>query len=112
MRASCNPCAAGEEVELTADEARDAYACISAVMAEGYAKSGNQWACVLPEPSRLSPYVSDTHGACYVNNYANDIGADNYSLFEEAGLSPVGHRAPRTVLRSSPMARSAPGRSS
>ena len=32
----------------------------------------------------------DTHGARYVNNYANDIGADNYALFEEAGPAPVG----------------------
>ena len=77
---------------MTADEARDAYACISATLAEGYAKSGDQWAAVYRNWRNVAaqPYVSDTHGARYVNNYANDIGADNYSLFEEAGPSPVG----------------------
>jgi hypothetical protein len=61
-------------------------------MAEGYAKSGNQWAASYRNWRNVAaqPYVSDTHGARYVNNYANDIGADNYSLFEEAGPPPVG----------------------
>ena len=88
----CNPCAAGEEVELTDAEAREAYACISGVMAEGYARSGNQWAASYQNWRNVAarPYVSDTHGARFVNNYANDIGADNYSLFEEAGPAPVG----------------------
>ena len=61
-------------------------------MAEGYARSGNQWAASYQNWRNVAarPYVSDTHGARFVNNYANDIGADNYSLFEEAGPSPVG----------------------
>ena len=61
-------------------------------MAEGYAKSGNQWAASYRNWRNVAaqPYVSDTHGARYVNNYANDIGADNYSLFEEAGPAPAG----------------------
>ncbi len=88
----CNPCAAGEEVELTDAEAREAYACIGAVMAEGYAKSGNRWAVSYRSWRNVAarPYVSDTHGARFVNNYANDVGADNYSLFEEAGPAPAG----------------------
>ena len=77
---------------MTADEARDAYACISATMAEGYAKSGNQWAASYLNWRNVAaqPYVSDTHGARYVNNYAKDIGADNYSMFEEAAPAPAG----------------------
>ena len=61
-------------------------------MAEGYAKSGNQWALSYQGWTNVAaqPYVSDTHGARYVNNYANDIGAANYALFEEAGPAPVG----------------------
>ena len=61
-------------------------------MAAGYAKSGNQWAMSYQSWRNVAaqPYVSDTHGARYVNNYANDIGADNYSLFEEAGPAPAG----------------------
>ena len=61
-------------------------------MAEGYAKSGNQWAASYQSWRNVAaqPYVSDTHGARYVNNYANDVGADNYALFEEAGPAPVG----------------------
>ena len=61
-------------------------------MAEGYAKSGNQWAASYRNWKNVAarPYVSDTHGARHVNNYANDVGADNYSLFEDAGPSPAG----------------------
>ena len=61
-------------------------------MAKGYAKSGNQWAASYQNWRNVAaqPYVSDTHGARYVNNYANDVGADNYSLFEEAGPAPAG----------------------
>ena len=61
-------------------------------MAEGYAKSGNQWAASYRNWRNVAaqPYVSDTHGARYVNNYANDIGAENYALFEEAGPAPAG----------------------
>ena len=88
----CSPCGASEAVELTAAEATEAYACIKATMAAGYAGSGSPWAAAYQNWTNvaLRPYVSDTHGARYVNNYANDIGAANYGLFEEAGPSPVG----------------------
>ena len=84
-------------------------------MAEGYAKSGNQWATVYQGWRNVAaqPYVSDTHGARYVNNYANDFGADNYSLFEEAGAVACRNRAGQGQLhRQAQRARSAPGRSS
>lgn len=94
---ACNPCAAAnpcaaDEVALTADEARDAYACVQAAMAEGYAKSGHHWASAYSSWKNYAarPYVSDTHGARFVNNYANARGAANYGLFEDAGPAPEG----------------------
>ena len=96
----CNPCAAAnpcgpcgaDEVALTDDEARDAYACVQAAMTEGYAKSGHRWAMAYPswKNHAARPYVSDTHGARFVNNYANERGAANYGLFEDAGPAPEG----------------------
>ena len=97
---ACNPCAAAnpcgpcgaDEVALTDDEARDAYACVQAAMTEGYAKSGHRWAMAYPswKNHAARPYVSDTHGARFVNNYANERGAANYGLFEDAGPAPEG----------------------
>lgn len=93
----CNPCAAAnpcgaDEVALTDSEARDAYACVQAAMAEGYAKSGHRWASAYSSWKNYAarPYVSDTHGARFVNNYANERGAANYGLFEDAGPAPEG----------------------
>jgi hypothetical protein len=87
----CNPCAAGAAVELTADEAKAAYACIQATLTSGYAKSGNQWATAYTTWKNYAaqPYVSDTHGGRFVNNYANARGS-NYGLFEGAGPAPEG----------------------
>ena len=97
---ACNPCAAAnpcgpcgaDAVALTDAEARDAYACIRAAMAEGYAESGNRWAAAYSSWKTYAarPYVSDTHGARFVNNYANERGAANYGLFESAGPAPEG----------------------
>lgn len=97
---ACNPCAAAnpcgpcgaDEVALTDDEARDAYACVQAAMTEGYAKSGHRWAMAYPswKNHAARPYVSDTHGARFVNNYANERGAANYGLFEDAEPAPEG----------------------
>ncbi|WP_282607266.1 cytochrome P460 family protein [Pelagibius sp. Alg239-R121] len=36
-----------------------------------------------------APYRSATHGARYVNNYANEVAKD-YGRYEEAGIFPVG----------------------
>lgn len=97
---ACNPCAAAnpcgpcgaDAVALTDAEARDAYACIRAAMVEGYAESGNRWAAAYSSWKTYAarPYVSDTHGARFVNNYANERGAANYGLFESAGPAPEG----------------------
>ena len=60
-------------------------------MAKGYAKSGNQWAMSYTAWKNYAsrPYVSDTHGGRFVNNYANDRGS-SYGLFEDAGPAPEG----------------------
>ena len=70
-------------------------------MAKGYAKSGNQWAASYRNWRNVAaqPYVSDTHGARYVNNYANDIGADNYSPLRGSGVVSCGNRARQGQLR-------------
>lgn len=87
----CGPCGAGEAVELTAAEAKSVYECLTQEMAGGYAKSGMAMAANYTGWQNYStqPYVSDTHGARYVNNYANAQGAD-YKKYEDAGPMPVG----------------------
>ena len=87
----CNPCAAGEAPELSAAEAIGAYNCIRGTLHAGYTKSGNAWAGQYAAWQNYStqPYVSDTHGGRYVNNYANGRGS-NYSQYENAGPAPVG----------------------
>jgi len=87
----CNPCGAGAVAELTAAEARNGYDCLIKDLAAGYAKSG------LPVAGHYrgwknfanQPYVSDTHGGRYVNNYGNSLAA-SYGRYEEAGRMPVG----------------------
>ena len=87
----CGPCGAADEVELSAAQANAAYACIKGSLKAGYAKSGNQWVTAYQSWTNYAamPYVSDTHGGRFVNNYANARGS-NYGLFENAGPSPEG----------------------
>jgi hypothetical protein len=88
----CNPCApSGDDVELSAAQAKAAYACIKGSLKAGYAKSGNQWVKAYQSWTNYAtqPYVSDTHGGRFVNNYANARGS-NYGLYENAGPSPEG----------------------
>ena len=88
----CNPCAAGgDDVELSGAQAKAAYACIRASLKAGYAKSGNQWVKSYQSWTNYAtqPYVSDTHGGRFVNNYANARGS-NYGLYENAGPAPEG----------------------
>lgn len=88
----CNPCAAGAaSEEISPDEAKAAYTCVKAEMKAAYAPSGLKaakayqgWASF-----NTAPYQSDTHGARYVNNYANAI-AKAYGKFEKAGKLPKG----------------------
>ena len=88
----CNPCAAGgDDVELSGAQAKAAYACIRASLKSGYAKSGNQWVKSYQSWTNYAtqPYISDTHGGRFVNNYANARGS-NYGLYENAGPAPEG----------------------
>jgi len=77
---------------LTDEEARAAYGCAKSQMAAAYAGSGNTMAKDFIQWANFSttPYTSATHGNRYVNNYANNIAAQNYSQYEEAGKFPVG----------------------
>ncbi|MDP6566927.1 MAG: hypothetical protein QF578_19020 [Alphaproteobacteria bacterium] len=87
----CNPCGAGAAVELTAAEARSAYDCLVKEMVGGYGKSGMAVASNYKGWSNYAsqPYVSDTHGGRYVNNYGNAQAA-SYGKYESAGRMPVG----------------------
>ena len=87
----CNPCGAGAVAELTTGEARKAYDCLIKDLVAGYAKSGLKVASHYKDWKNYSnqPYVSDTHGGRYVNNYGNALAA-GYNKYEEAGRMPVG----------------------
>jgi hypothetical protein len=76
---------------LSAAQAKSAYACIRGNLKAGYEKSGNQWVKAYQSWTNYAaqPYVSDTHGGRYVNNYANARGS-NYGLYENAGPAPEG----------------------
>ena len=87
----CNPCGAAAKVDLTAEEAIAAYKCMQPEMLAIYAKSGLATAKTYRNWSgfNVRPYVSDTHGGRYVNNYANKAGEKAYGKFEKAGKLPV-----------------------
>jgi len=61
-------------------------------MVDAYGKSGSGTAKEYASWARFSAnaYVSDTHGARYVQNYANIYGQKAYSQFEEVGTMPTG----------------------
>ncbi len=87
----CGPCGAGAVVELAAAEARSAYDCLVKELAAGYGKSGLAVAGYYKDWKNYSnqPYVSDTHGGRYVNNFGNSLAA-SYNKYEKAGRMPVG----------------------
>jgi hypothetical protein len=86
-----NPCGGGGSAELKSKEAQSVYDCLRTEMIASYSKSGHKDAKFYKDWGRYStqPYVSDTHGERYVNNYAN-ARAKNYGKFEKAGLMAVG----------------------
>lgn len=106
----CGPCGAGGDVELSAAQATAAYACIKGSLKAGYAKSGNKWVKAYQSWTNyaLRPYVSDTHGGRFVNNYANARGS-NYGLFENAGPSPDGTVLAKDSFQVKPNGKVAPG---
>ena len=67
------------------------YDCLVPKMLASYAKSGNPTAKIYMTWRRysISSYQSATHGARYVQNYANET-ARSYGNFEDAGQLPIG----------------------
>ncbi len=70
----------------------DAYACIKGSLKAGYMNSGYPVAGVYQEWKSFNtqPYVSDTHGGRYVNNYVNGTGRKAYGKYENVGAMPQG----------------------
>lgn len=68
------------------------YGCSKEAMSAGYAMGGNDTAKSYTSWARYNtaPYQSATHGGRMVNNYANDIGAEEYGKFEDIGTMPIG----------------------
>ncbi len=77
--------------DLEPAEAEAVYLDMLPTMMEGYAAAGpigaeyDTW-----QRFNSAPYRSATHGQRYVNNYANDIAAEAYGRYEEAGTLAVG----------------------
>jgi len=72
-------------------QAEAIYQRVSEQMARGYRVSRRMEANEYTEWTRYNnaPYISATHGARYVSNYAN-AKAKAYAKFEQAGTFPVG----------------------
>ncbi|MCH7487635.1 MAG: hypothetical protein IIC04_11685 [Proteobacteria bacterium] len=89
--AAKNPCAPAAAAKLTDAAAAAAYQGIKKALRAGYAKSGHPVATAYFQWRRYNktPYVSETHGGRFVNNYANEV-AKAYGKFEKAGVMPVG----------------------
>lgn len=77
--------------EMFPSTAETAYQNIRAEMAAGYAlaRMPNLRNYLSWRRFNRAPYRSATHGARYVNNYANETG-EGYGAFEQAGTLPVG----------------------
>ncbi len=79
--------------ELSETEVVELYACMEAKMLEGYTKEGDAvaaeyrtWAATATRPA-----VAGAHGERFLNTFANDIAAEQYTKFEEEGVvMPVG----------------------
>ncbi|MGE0715729.1 MAG: cytochrome P460 family protein [Alphaproteobacteria bacterium] len=87
----CSTCGAAPAVALEDREAIAAYDCLIDEMLAAYGKSGrgtarsyNKW-----KAFSTQAYVSETHGARYVRNYANPA-ANAYGRYERAGKLPTG----------------------
>ena len=84
---AANPCAPAAAAELSDAEAAATYERIADGMRAAYAKSDLPVAVTYFRWKRYNkaPYVSETHGGRYVNNFANDV-AKAYGAFEKAGV--------------------------
>jgi len=95
---------------LTAAEAIKVYDCLKGEMTAGYAKSGFKTASHYTGWTNVAtrPYVSDTHGGRFVNNYVNGVGEGVYAQYEAGGGKvPVG-----TILAKDSFAVNAAGHAS
>ena len=101
---AANPCAAQPAVVLSNTAAADTYDRIAKQLHAGYVKSGDPVAAVYFNWQRynMAPYISETHGRRYVNNYAN-TAASAYGGFEEAGVMPQGSVLAKDSFRVVPM---------
>jgi hypothetical protein len=97
---AANPCAA-KAPQLSDAELTTAYKGVLAKLLTGYAKSGNPWVSKYSKWAMFNraPYISETHGQRYVNNYANDIAKSEYAKFERAGKMPVGSVLAKDTFR-------------
>ena len=88
---AANPCAAAEGPELSDAQAVAFYKTHKNAMAKAYKKSGLSYAATYQTWKRYNtvPYISDTHGGRYVNNYAN-AKASAYGKYEKSGRLPEG----------------------
>ena len=88
---AANPCAPAAAAELSDAEAAATYERIADGLRAAYAKSDHPVAVTYFRWRRYNkaPYVSETHGGRYVNNFANDV-AKAYGAFEKAGVMPEG----------------------
>jgi len=100
----CNPCGAGGDVApLTPEEATAAYDGLLAELKETYAESGiaASKTYLLWPRYNTAPYVSDTHGGRYVNNYASPM-ANTYGDYENGEPVQVGAMLAKDSFTSSP----------
>jgi hypothetical protein len=85
-----NPCTPAPAAELSDSEAAAAYDRIADQLRAGYARSGHPAAAYFNwQQYNRVPYISETHGRRYVNNFANGVAAA-YARFEQAGVMPEG----------------------
>ena len=87
----CNPCAGGSGAEVSADEARAAYAGLQGKLKAAFGDSSEPGAADYLAWTIFSsaPYSSATHGGRLVSNYGNDLAAA-YGKYEDAGTFPEG----------------------
>lgn len=88
---AANPCAPAPAAQLSDAAAAATYKRIAKDLRAGYAKSDHPVATAYFKWKRYNkaPYVSETHGGRFVNNFANKV-AKAYRKFEKAGVMPVG----------------------
>ncbi|MHA1536177.1 MAG: cytochrome P460 family protein [Alphaproteobacteria bacterium] len=89
---ACGACGGAKPAaKLTDSEAAKAYGCLLRELRAAYGKSGHKAAKSYAKWKRYNtvPYVSETHGNRYVNNYAN-AKARNYIKFDKVKSLPAG----------------------